>query len=126
MRNTIVLACVFTAGCAATVDDAATATSEQEATYTGSCECDVNVDVFDDSCGAACGYLGTTNYYTVQQHMGSTYACIQWCQQVAWNTGHQTCHNYAPASKSAVLDWSGRWGFDPYFEYDQQYACSDL
>lgn len=125
---TIVLACMCMVACA-TADEAdppMEATATEQASYSGNCDCAVTVDVYDDSCGAACGYLGTTSYYTVRQRMGSTYACIQWCQQVAWNTGHQTCHNYSPNSRSVVLDWSGRWGFDPYFFYNQQYACSDL
>ncbi len=128
-RSIIVLACTFIAACTMTDDNQspveATATAEQ-ASSSGSCHCSVTADVYDDSCGAACGYLGSTSVYKLRQSVGSTYACIQWCQQVAWNTGYQACQSYSPDSRTVVLDWSGRWGFDPYFFYTQQYACSDL
>jgi hypothetical protein len=125
----IALACTLATACMATGEGEpsreATAITEQAA-RSGGCHCDVTVDVYDDSCGAACGYLGSTSFYKLRDPMGSTYACVQWCQQVAWNRGYQACQAYAPDSRSVVLDWSGRWGFDPYFFYNQQYACSDL
>jgi hypothetical protein len=92
----------------------------------GSCQCDVYVYVYDDSCGAGCGLIGTKEWHKTWWSSPSENQCIQWCQGNAWIKGGAACDQHMPSSASAVLDWSGRWGFHPYFFFEQQYACSDL
>ena len=118
---------MFTAACGVS-DQVVPEESEQSAASTfgpGSCSCAVTVDVYDDSCGAGCGQIGTTDWYT-EVTDSSEFDCIQWCQHVAWYVGNISCSEFSPDSQAAYLHWRGRWGFEPYFVYDQLYACSDL
>lgn len=123
------LACVIVTACGVADEGeqstAITADRAPAGVTSGLCHCAVTVDVYDDSCGAGCGQIGTTDWYTQLMHR-SEYDCIQWCQLIAWYQGNAACSQFSPDAQAAYLHWWGLWGLEPYFFYDQLYACSDL